>query len=211
MRLPVRSGLFSFLLLLSGTASMAQVNNWEYDLLRSIARHRSTAGNHFHKDLSKINGGLCLAVPATLFVTGLINKDKNMKEKALYITESLVVSSVITWGMKEAVNRKRPANNDPSFTAVLDLKNNSFPSGHTSEAFSMATAVSIAYPRWYVIAPAFAYASLAGYSRLYLGVHYPTDVLAGAIVGSGSAWLSYKINQWIRQGQKKKKQAVIPE
>lgn len=190
---------------------MAQVNNWEYDMLRSVARHRSTAGNHFHKDLSKINGGLCLAVPASLFVASLINKDRSMKENAFYITESIVVSSIITWGMKEAVSRPRPANNDPTFTAVLDLKSNSFPSGHTSEAFSMATAVSIAYPRWYVIAPAFAYASLTGYSRLYLGVHYPSDVLAGAIVGSGSAWLCYKINQWIRQRQKKKKQAVVPE
>lgn len=112
---------------------------------------------------------------------------------------------VITWSMKKGVGRERPAVNDPAFVAVLDLHNNSFPSGHTSEAFSMATSLSMKYPKWYVIVPAFAYAGYTGYSRLYLGVHYPTDVLAGAIVGSGSAWLTCKLNQWLHPVKKKKR------
>ncbi|HEU4788615.1 MAG TPA: phosphatase PAP2 family protein, partial [Flavobacterium sp.] len=51
----------------------------------------------------------------------------------------------------------------------------------------------------YVIAPSFLWAGAVGYSRMYLGVHYPTDVLAGAIVGSGSAFLCYKLNKWINK------------
>lgn len=182
----------------------SQRSGWEYDFLRTLADKRTSSGNNFHKSLSKINGTVCLAVPAGLFITGLIEKDKTLKENALFITESIVISSVTTWSLKKIVGRERPAVHDPTFTAVLNLDNHSFPSGHTTEAFSMATSLSIKYPKWYVIVPAFTYAGLAGYSRLYLGVHYPTDVLAGALVGSGSAWATWKINQWLHREKKKK-------
>lgn len=198
---------FILLLLLFGSfpfSLLCQQQSREYDILRSLADKRTTAGNKFHKGLSRINSPLCLAVPAGLFITGLIEKDRTLKENALFITESIVLSSMATWTIKTLVKRDRPAINDPSFIAVINENNYSFPSGHTSEAFSMATSLSIKYPRWYIVVPAFAYAGLAGYSRLYLGVHYPTDVLAGAVVGSGSAWLTWKLNQWLHREKKKK-------
>ena len=195
------------LLLIASSFSFSlfsQQNNGEYNLLRSLADKRTGAGNKFHKGLSKINSPLCLAVPAGLFITGLIEKDRTLKENALFITESIVISSLTTWTMKSVIKRDRPAIHDPSFIAVMDEHSYSFPSGHTSEAFSMATSLSIKYRQWYVVVPAFAYAGLAGYSRLYLGVHFPTDVLAGALVGSGSAWLTWKLNQWLHRKKKNK-------
>jgi membrane-associated phospholipid phosphatase len=182
----------------------SQQQNWEYDLLRSLADKRTRAGDKFHKGLSKINSPVCLAVPAGLFITGLIEKNKTLKENALFITGSIVISSLTTWTMKSVIKRERPAVHDPSFISVMNEHSYSFPSGHTSEAFSMATSLSIKYRQWYVVVPAFAYAGLAGYSRLYLGVHFPTDVLAGAVVGSGSAWLTWKLNQWLHREKKKK-------
>lgn len=47
----------------------------------------------------------------------------------------------------------------------------------------------MAYPKWYVIAPAFLWAGSVSYSRMYLGVHYPTDVAAGAALGVGSTFI----------------------
>ena len=78
------------------------------------------------------------------------------------------------------------------------------PSGHTSTAFATATSLSLAYPKWYVVAPSFIWAGTIGYSRMHLGVHYPSDVVVGALVGSGSAFLCYKANQWINKKRKKK-------
>lgn len=57
----------------------------------------------------------------------------------------------------------------------------SFPSGHTTTSFACATVLAAYVPRWRV--PLFVLAALIGLSRLYNGMHYPTDVLAGAVLG----------------------------
>ncbi|HMX78072.1 MAG TPA: phosphatase PAP2 family protein, partial [Chitinophagaceae bacterium] len=72
-------------------------------------------------------------------------------------------------------------------------------------AFATATSLTLITKKWYVAVPAYSWASLVGYSRMYLGVHYPADVLGGALLGTGSAFLSYKINQWLHPEKKKLK------
>jgi undecaprenyl-diphosphatase len=66
---------------------------------------------------------------------------------------------------------------------VASLYERSFPSGHAQAAFGTATYVSLVYPRLAV--PAAVVAVLIGVSRIYLGVHFPIDVLAGALLGIG--------------------------
>lgn len=199
--------LLSVLLTAVFATCVAQPESREYTLLRRLEQRRTTAGVRFHKNLSAVNDWICVAVPAGIAVTGWINGNTITRKKALFITESILVSSAITWSTKKIINRKRPAENNPSFTAALHLTGASFPSGHTSIAFSTATALTLSYPKWYIWIPAYSYAVFAGYSRLYLGVHYPTDVLAGAITGSGSALLTKKLNDWLFCKKDKKKSA----
>lgn len=69
----------------------------------------------------------------------------------------------------------------------------SFPSGHSADAFAIATRLTLRYsknPEVYI--PAFVWAGLVGYGRFYFGLHYPSDVLGGALVGAGSSLLVYK-------------------
>ena len=77
----------------------------------------------------------------------------------------------------------------------------SFPSGHTTTSFAIATVVFLALRntkyKW-ISAIVFVWAALVGISRIYVGVHWPTDVLGGALLGSGVsammyAWLAPKI------------------
>ena len=99
--------------------------------------------------------------------------------------------------MKVTINRDRPFVKYPFdvFPNQIDETGHSMPSAHTALAFTTATSLYLAYPKWYVALPAFTWATAVGYSRMYLGQHYPSDVLVGAIVGGGSACLTNWLNK----------------
>ena len=82
------------------------------------------------------------------------------------------------------------------------------PSGHTSAAFYSATSLSILYPKWYVIVPSYLWASSVAWARMYEGVHYPSDVFVGAVVGAGSAWIAYKVQKCVDKKARAKKTAA---
>ncbi|MDP3446284.1 MAG: phosphatase PAP2 family protein, partial [Ignavibacteria bacterium] len=133
----------------------------------------------------------------------LIKKDSLIVKQAIYIGFTVVSSAVLTNILKYSVDRARPAETYPDIDQVIETHSPSFPSGHTSSAFSLATSVSLVYPKWYVIVPAYTWASTVGYSRMALGVHYPSDVFMGAIIGAGSAFVCFKAQQWLDKKSKK--------
>jgi membrane-associated phospholipid phosphatase len=197
-------------LLLVHSTGFAQFTGLDKSTLIELSEDRSGPQTKFYQTIANSTGKVSLAIPVVLFIAGEIKGDKPTIHKALYIGESVAVSSVLTWGLKYSIRRKRPAIKYPNeITAIGKGGSPSFPSGHASQAFSTATAVFIAWPKWYVGVPAFGWASVVGYSRMYLGVHYPTDVLAGAVVGAGSAWLTYKGNQWIMRRKAARKPAYV--
>ncbi|QQL51609.1 phosphatase PAP2 family protein [Mucilaginibacter ginkgonis] len=126
-------------------------------------------------------------VPAAMFIGGVLGHDKELRENSLYVASSTAISLGLTLLIKHFVRRPRPFIRNKTFIPVYRAGSTSFPSGHTSTTFALASSLSIAYPKWYVIAPAFIYAGTVGYSRMYLGEHFPTDVAAGATIGVGSA------------------------
>lgn len=88
--------------------------------------------------------------------------------------------------IKNRIRRLRP------FEALAGIENSivpsdtfSFPSGHTAAAFVMASLLSYLFPVLTVFV--FLWAALVGFSRVYMGVHYPSDILAGIVLGTSSA------------------------
>lgn len=98
--------------------------------------------------------------------------------------------------LKNGLKRNRPSAILPNYeSAIIPSDQFSFPSGHTSGAFLVATLLSLFFP---ASAPfAYAWAALVATSRVTLGVHFPTDTLAGATMGSTIAWVS---TLWLTQG-----------
>jgi undecaprenyl-diphosphatase len=100
----------------------------------------------------------------------------------LLVAATSITTSLLNALFKYAVQRDRPP------TVILDPKplmevptTSSFPSGHTSTSFACAYVISRLAPRLTI--PVFVLAALIGFSRVYVGVHYPLDVVAGAIFG----------------------------
>lgn len=97
--------------------------------------------------------------------------------------------------IKPLVERARPWLDWPIEPLVLEKDPNSFPSGHTCAAFAAGMVWMRTLPwKWGRIA-AVAIAILMGLSRLYVGVHYPADVLVGGLIGSLCAWAAWKTYQ----------------
>jgi undecaprenyl-diphosphatase len=95
---------------------------------------------------------------------------------------AILLAESMSGALKLWVERDRPPVSRPVPEPLLEAPSTySFPSGHATVAFACATVLSLAVPRlrW----PLFALAALIAFSRVYVGVHYPGDVLAGAALG----------------------------
>ena len=185
--------IFCILLLnLFGPAANSQ--NIDIDILRTINPQDPTS--KFWQGVSDsyifVSGTAALGP----LVVGLIKKDKDLQHKACETILAIGINIVATDILKTTVNRTRPADEYPNDVYAVTVSNgHSFPSGHTSLAFATATSLTLAYKKWYIAAPAYLWAGCVGYSRMYLGKHYPSDVFVGAVVGTGSAFLSHWLSQ----------------
>ncbi|MBE6282715.1 MAG: phosphatase PAP2 family protein [Bacteroides sp.] len=187
------------LVLLIGIMTLCQLNaqNWDINTVKTI----NNWGVH---DLSRTlsHSGILLpvGVPAAMGIYALIQKDEPLLKDAIYIGTSVIEAVGITYGLKYAFDRQRPYVKYPDKIHPIDAEDSpSFPSGHTAAAFSLATSLSITYPKWYVIAPSAIWACGVGFARINQGVHYPSDVLTGAAIGVGCAFVNVYVNRWLNK------------
>lgn len=126
-------------------------------------------------------GFFWIAIGAVFLLMGC--RDKIWRSRGFLVLFSLganvLACNVI---LKPLVDRTRPYDvlgYDPVIPPVGDP---SFPSGHTAASFAAATAIYAINRKWGIAA--YVFAAVMGFSRLYLGVHFPTDVVFGAILGT---------------------------
>ena len=126
-------------------------------------------------------GRLWLVLAAVLGVGG---GPRGRRAAARGLTAVGVTSITSNLAVKHLVPRRRPERLIVTATREARMPtSSSFPSGHTASAFAFATAVTADVP---LLSPLlFALATVVGYSRVHTGVHYPTDVIAGGILGAG--------------------------
>lgn len=182
--------LFVFLFQLVTYSQTTDIN-----LLRDINLGRDHNLDNLFRGITNSVYVVTPMVPLTLLGYGLIKKKSFAQRNAFIISVSLLTTMSGSELLKYSINRPRPYITYPDIQNVTSSVGPSFPSGHASIAFSLATSISLAYPKWYIIVPSFIWAGAVGYSRMDLGVHYPSDVLFGAVLGAGSAILIHAINQ----------------
>lgn len=96
--------------------------------------------------------------------------------------------------LKHLIARSRPWLDVAGLIPLIDESDpNSFPSGHTTCAFAFASALWHTAPRKWMKWSALAAAILMGYSRLHVGVHYPSDVMVGVLIGLFAGWAAWSL------------------
>ena len=146
---------------------------WDKHLEHWIVLHRVGWLDWFFIDLSWL-GRLGLVWVAIALVLAVVWRRPSL---FLAVVVADVIADLLAELGKTIVDRHRP------FETQLGppTSTHSFPSGHSATAFACATVLAMLAPRWRV--PFFVLAALIAFSRLYNGVHYPTDVLAGSLLG----------------------------
>jgi undecaprenyl-diphosphatase len=178
--------------------------NWDIDLLKNINLHRERFLDTFFIVVTDFAAPIAYSIPVVIFLFSIIKKKKLLKNKSLYIISSSLLALLITTSIKHIVNRPRPFITYPFLQKMIGASSPSFPSGHTSDAFTFAASLSFAFPKWYVIIPSYVWAITVGYSRMDLGVHYPSDVFASMVIGISSAFICYKLKERIEKRMLKK-------
>lgn len=138
------------------------------------------------KALSRSGDGyLHLLAPLLLVAIGSARAPVICEALAL----ALLCERVLYYCLKNVLRRRRPADYLPDFRSIIKAADRfSFPSGHSSAAFLLVTVMCLGYGGgWGIL---LLWACGVGLSRVVLGVHFPGDVLAGAAMGSGIAWLA---------------------
>jgi undecaprenyl-diphosphatase len=170
---------------------VAKVMNWLYEKECTFFRlingrmHRSSMDRFFH--VWTHLGGATATISTAVMLLLLL--PVHLKSWGAVCMVSLIISHIPVMISKKIYPRKRPYLSLPD-TNIGDnpLKDHSFPSGHTTAIFSIVTPLILLNPFLGVFL-LFA-ALLVAISRMYLGLHYPTDVLAGIVLGISSSFVS---------------------
>jgi hypothetical protein len=133
-------------------------------------------------------GSMTLPLGAGGYILGVVMDNGEIKKTSAMIVKAGVVSGLITRAMKMSFSRKRPNKDEGAYEfGGFDISNDhvSFPSGHTTTAFSFATVIAETYKDRSALIPVLAYgaAAIGGWSRMHDNAHWASDVLVGALIG----------------------------
>jgi undecaprenyl-diphosphatase len=129
-------------------------------------------------------------------ISALLIMNKKYRSVGIMVLAALLLSTILGEGiLKHVVRRIRPSANISAVNLLITKPlTYSFPSGHTTSSFAAAGILARCFKEYAL--EIFALASLIAFSRLYLYVHYPTDVLAGIILGLAcSNVITYMFNK----------------
>jgi undecaprenyl-diphosphatase len=123
----------------------------------------------------------------------------------LLVLAADALADLVAYAIKRFVDVERPPFRYAEPKALVHVpRDHSFPSGHAATSFACATMLAFAFPRLAV--PLYLFAAAIAYSRVYVGVHYPFDVVGGALVGISVAIAL----RWLAQGPRRSRRSPPP-
>lgn len=187
--------LLLFVLLFAGSLSAQSI---DFRMLKKVNEKELPK---WDKGMKAVSQSVFYVSPLSIggvFVYGALEEDETMIRNGYKSAISIGVSAILTSGLKYLVNRPRPFVTYPNDIIQRSRVGPfSFPSGHTSLAFATATAITLSSRNIYLAIPSYVYAAFVAYSRMRLGLHFPSDILGGMVIGIGSGILTWQLDRMI--------------
>lgn len=183
----------------------------KHDLFVMINHHRSTVADYVFSFFTEVGSGYIL-IPMLFYF--LYKKNYRI---IISLALVLIINSLLISWLKHYFYESRPllaygrsVVETAPWTKLYEKY--SFPSGHTSLAFAIATYISLVFKKNNIKIICFASACMIGYSRVYLGEHFPIDVCCGSILGLSIASIYYIVvnNYLSKRFRKAPKPASVP-
>lgn len=153
-------------------------------LQEELQAHRNRTNNRIGRIFGPFGYEYAPLILGAFEAGGLIfHDDKALQAAHDGVAASLIGTGLITGSMKLAFGRTRPFDQEGVHHFEPFSGENAFPSGHTTEAFALATVVSEHYEAFWIKALSYGTAAMVGYSRMQNDSHWASDVLAGAFIG----------------------------
>ena len=172
----------------------------EIEILSMLQKIRTPLLDIFMSNITKLGNAGIVWILLTIVLL-LIPKTR---KSGLILASALIVDLILCNGiLKPLIARIRPFDVNSAIQLIVAKPHDySFPSGHTAASFTAVMALYLAGEKkmWKA---ALVLAVLIALSRLYLYVHYPTDIIGGVVFGSLSGYLGYKIVEWIQKKRRK--------
>jgi membrane-associated phospholipid phosphatase len=150
----------------------------------SVQARRSAGLDRFCRSFEHLGADYSFVVLAGFEGFHFLAEDR--RSQAVFVdglAASLIASGFIAPILKYSVGRERPSDTTDPYSFHPFTNHNSFPSGHTTQAFAVATVIASHYPKWWVEALAYGSAGLVGYCRVEQNAHWTSDVVTGALIG----------------------------
>jgi len=182
---PARWDSRDWLILGGIAAGIGTVAAFDEDIERGIRDVRNNTVTNIFDNVQPLGNEYAIGIVGTFYLYGEIFKDPRAKTTALdAISASAIASGMVTNSFKYVIGRGRPTDGHGAYNFRPFSGLDSFSSGHTTEAFALASVISEHYNAPWVQITSYGLASAVGYARLNNNRHWPSDVLAGATIGT---------------------------
>ena len=190
----------------ASTAGLAALSLADESLTDSARAHGPTFG--FVGDtLDQLGGGASFLLLGGFYLAGAIGKDSKAKYVCLDgLAASLIAAGIITPVLSTVIGRDRPTAEQGAYS-FHPFEGRAFPSGHTTQAFVVASVIATSYDSFWVKATAYGAATMTAWARVRRGKHFPTDVVAGALIGTAVGRSVVHFNRRLRSGEKEPESA----